>query len=307
MTRSSKNANTGYSEQFKPAVVLGARPLNEWANSFYANTHQESHDDNGNLMLRLNRDLSTDPELSNVIRLITPVSKCTPSFRAVEVVGKTEYSAICIDNGAYENGVYLYLIRPESGWDGKPVFYINQRVMPFARLSDLVIGKSKSGLLLVKLPDTDIIKLNVTLRPSAAGEPEFNTHKTEVLIENLPVAQQKEISSRLNFDAAESCAFIGMQLLQENGNWPSGSGDQQGKEAISSPIGHDWKRIIVAGLTSIGAVLFAFGWAREREGIRNTGSIIAISASAANAIVDVYLLWNATPDNGYQPLPQNDQ
>ena len=40
----------------------------------------------------------------------------------------------------------------------------------------------------IRLPDTDIVKLNVTLRASSALEPTYRTHKTEVCFDNLPDA-----------------------------------------------------------------------------------------------------------------------
>ena len=305
MTRSSKTSAITYADQFKPALQLGSPTLPQWTDFFYAELLQEKYDSGGQLMLRLGREPSSDPDLSGVTRLITPVPDFAPVFREVEISGKKGYSAICADGGVNRIGVFVYLTKSVDVGGGSQEFHVNQKFLPFAMLSDLVVGRTKAGLLELKLPDTDIIKLNVTLRPSPAGEPEFRTYKTEVLIENLPAAEQQQIENALNFEAASVAGFIGSQVVRAAGSWPSGAVAELGEHPPQPPQPPQQpprKTVLVASATSLGALSLAFGALRRNPRYGMLGSFFIAAGHATSLWMDIY----NPPPRPPQPPRNND-
>ena len=288
MTRSSKTSAITYADQFKPALQLGSPALPQWADFFYAELLQEKYDSGGQLMLRHGREPSSDPELSGVTRLMTPVPDFAPVFREVEISGKKGYSAICADGGVNRLGVFVYLTKCVDVGGGSREFHINQKFLPFAMLSDLVVGRTKAGLLELKLPDTDIVKLNVTLRPSPAREPEFRTYRTEVLIENLPAAEQQQIENSLNFEAASIAAFIGYQQIRAAGNWPSRPAAEMAEQPPQPPQQPPRKMVLVASATSLGALSLAFGALRRNPRYGMLGSFFIAAGHATSLWMDIY-------------------
>lgn len=271
MTKRNVSAPPSYSDQFKPAIQLRRPTLDQWADYFYATQLQEQFDSNGEHFLRLGRTLSPNPNLSTIVQLTTPVTGVAPLFRQVEVLGKKDYSAICVDAGPNQLGVCVYLLQTVTAKTGQPETYINIRYMPYAMLSDLVHDTTKAGLLELRLPVTDIAKLNVTLRPSPIKEPEYRTFKTEVLFENLPTDVQQRIENQLNFQSGSIAAFTGYQMLGACRQWPTGVGSQLSAEVGVPPWASSIKKGVVAILVSVGSVAGVVGQATDDNTLKAVG------------------------------------
>ncbi|MCX8508030.1 MAG: hypothetical protein ORN49_03980 [Rhodobacteraceae bacterium] len=281
MAKPMKSSAADYSNQFKPAIQLGAPTLTQWADGFYALQLQDKVDANGDHYLRLGRGASSDPALNSVIQLQTAVPGFTPNYREVEVTGKKGYTALCFEGGTNQLGVFVYLMRSADVGSGATEIHINTRYMPYVMLTDLVVGTTKGGLLEIKLPDADIAKLNVTLRLSPLQEPEFRTFKTEVLFENLPASAQQEIESKLNFQAASIAAFVGYQILGAQGQVSPVSGLGAANGLDLSPT---TKAFGVAVLVTVGAVVNVVNAIVQKNPIGGVGAGLAGAGS-------VYLAW----------------
>jgi hypothetical protein len=163
--------------------------------------------------------------------------------------------------------------------------------MPFAMLTDLVVATTKDGLLEISLPTNDIAKLNVTLRASPAGEPEFRTYKTEVVFGNLPITTQQQIETQLNFQSASIAAFTGFQILAAEGQWPPKvSRPAPGVSNVGVP---PWvsttKRVLVATLVSVGSVVGVVGAATENHVVQVVGLGIGGAGIIANYWLNVWV------------------
>jgi hypothetical protein len=289
MAKAMKTNAADYSNQFKPALHLGAMTLAQLGEMAYAVPFQDRIDPTGEHFLRLGRGLSTDPGLAGVIQLITPVPGFTPLARTVEVTGKKDYTAICIEGGMNQLGVFLYMMRSADAGGGARVVHINTRFLPFAMLSDLVVGTTKDGLLELRLPDADIAKLNVTLRITPLQEPEYRTFKTELIFENLPTAQQQEIESRLNFQAASVAAFLGFQLLASQGQLDAA----QGVGAADVGINGSTKFAILAAIVTLGVILAGTAAIlRSASADSVVTNSIGLSAAGVAGAASLYGAWD---------------
>lgn len=300
MAKQPKSNANEYSNQFKPAINLGAPGLEDWSRGFYALQLQEKVDGNGEHYLRLGRGVSDDPALNSVFQLQTMISGFAPNYRQVEVSGKKGYSALCFEGGANQLGVFVYLFRNATQGADSSELHINIRYLPYVMLTDLIVGTAKSGLLEIKLPDVDIAKLNVTLRLSALQEPEYRTFKSEVLFENLPTSAQEEIENSLNFRAASVAAFIGYQIL--------GARNQNSPEAVAGAeaglgINPSTKAFGVAVLVTAGAVINVV----NNIVLRNPLGGIGAGLTGAGAIYIAWTRWNDIRRQENPPLLQNQQ
>ncbi|WP_141137879.1 hypothetical protein [Actibacterium lipolyticum] len=246
--------------------------------------------------LRLGRGQSDDPSLGTIVQLQTPISGFTPNFREVEVVGKKGFKALCAEGGANQLGVFVYLVQTVDAGGGKSETYVNSRYMPYAMLTDLITATSATGLLQIRIPDTDVVKLNVTLRASPTGEPEFRTHKTEVKFENLPVATQQQIEAQLNFQSASISAFTAYQVLSTLGLWSANVADLGADVPDWAPTA---KKVVVATLVTIGSVVLVFGEASEDHATIVVGGGLVAAGLVTNYWVNVWV-----PD--FQPDPADN-
>ncbi len=281
MAKPVKPSAADYSNQFKPALQLGSPSLAEWTEGFYARLLQEKVDAAGEHYLRLGRGVASDPTLNRVIQLQTAVPGFTPNCRDVEVTGKKGYTALCYEGGANQQGLFVYLLRSIDVGGNASEVYINVRYLPYAILTDLVVGTAKGGLLEIRLPETDIAKLNVTMRLSALQEPEFRTFKTEVIFENLPTAAQQEIESQLNFQAASVSAYLGYQILSAQGQLTAATGHGAASAVELSPT---TKAFAVAVLVTAGAVVNVVNAIVQRNPVGGVGAGLAGAGA-------VYLAW----------------
>jgi len=303
MTRRNSNTTPDYSAQFKPAVQLGRPTLDQWSESFFATKMQEQYDDSGEHFLRLGRGVSNAPGLSAVTQLTTPLPSFVPNFREVEVLGKKNYTALCVDGGANQLGVCVYLLQTVDTGGGNAETHINLRYMPFAMLTDLVVATTTAGLLEINLPTTDIAKLNVTLRASPAGEPEFRTFKTEVVFENLPLATQQQIETQLNFQSASIAAFNAFQILSSEGQWPPAVKRATAGNLQVPPWASMVKKVIVATLVTIGSVVGVVGAATENHVV----SVVGLGIGGAGIITNYWLnlgIPDFPPARPAQVVPQ---
>ncbi|MEE9453005.1 MAG: hypothetical protein V3V13_01310 [Paracoccaceae bacterium] len=293
-----------YSNLYKPAIQLGNPDLNQWATFFYAQTMQErfvsgnsrSSDEH---LLRLGRGVSDDPTMSAIVQLKTPVAGFLPNFREVEIVGKKGYKALCVEGGANQQGVFVYLLQTLDTGNGITETHVNSRYMPFAILTDLVKGTTNTGKLEIQLPDIDLVKLNVTLCMTPAGEPEYRTHKTEVIFDNLPTAAQQTIENQLNFQSASVIAFNAFQILAS----VTAPSTEANAMALDVP---NWaptaKKSTVAVIVTIGTIVTIVGRAIGDATTRDVGLGLAASGVVLNYWLSIWV-----PDTLPAPPPQSDE
>jgi hypothetical protein len=282
----SKSHKRDYSDQFKPAVQLGRPTLDDWSENFYAQQIQERFVE-GEHYQRLCRTPSQDPELVTATQLRTPVPGYVPTFREVTLRERREQLALCIDNGPNHIGVFLYLLQPLDAGNS-----IDARIqlvyMPFATLSDISSVPKKPGPLEVRLPDTDYALLDIMLRPSPTGEPEYRTTNTEVYFDEISEAQRTQIRSTLNFQAASIAAFGAYQLLNEIELWGAMTTGDASLAVAVPPWASTAKKVTVATLVSIGAVVGVIGQAIDD----NTTKVVGLGFAGAALITNYWLgVW----------------
>ncbi len=288
----------GYSDQFKPAIQLGTPTTDQWADFFYATLLQDTVIE-GEHLLRLGRGTSTEPGFNDIIQLKTPVANFAPNFREVQVTGKKGYNAICVEGGPETLGVFVYLTQTVvSGSDTE--VHINSRYLPYAKLTDLVVPTAKDGPLELRLPNTGIAKLNVTLRHSPAGEPIFRTFKTEALFDDLTPAVIQFIENQLNFQSASISAYIGYQTLCANGQWPPSNASD---EDVGLPTLTPLARAVLAGvLVTAGTVTKVYGMTTDNSVAEAVGEGLLGAVVVLEAWQNIAGLW-AAPAAAPPPPP----
>lgn len=300
MAKPMKNNPADYSNQFKPAIQLGAMSLAQLGDLAYAMPLQEKVDASGEHFLRLGRGLSTDPGLSAVTQLLTTVPGFAPKLRQVEVTGKKGYTAWCVEGGTNQLGVFVYLTRTADAGGNVSEFHINTRYLPYAMLTDLVVGTTKDGLLEIKLPEADIAKLNVTLRLSLLNEPVYRTYKTELLFENMPTAVQQTLESQLNLQTASVAAFLAFQVQKVTTRAAAPTGVSAA--ALADPV-EVTKSLLLAIVVTSGAVLAVVNQGLAENPIGGVGAGL-LGAGAVFTAWERFARAVRAPAPQPQPQPQ---
>ncbi len=208
MTRNGRSVSTGYAEQFKPAQMLGAQTLNEFANNSYLQERKEGYDAVGMPILYSSHS-PTEQDLNSLYRLDTLQSNVQPVIRPVEVSGKTDFQSFLIELQDSCTGLTLVMLQESDG-----AVFCNVRLLPLSTLEQLLNPTaSKSGLLKIKLPTSNIIKLNITLKASNVGEVVYQTYKTEITLDDLSEDDRLKLKARLELNAAKSIAHYVSQML----------------------------------------------------------------------------------------------
>lgn len=208
MTRNGRSVSTSYAEQFKPAQILGAQTLNEFANNSYLQERKEGYDAAG-MPILYSSNSPTEPDLNSLYRLDTLQVNVQPVIRPVEVSGKTDFQSFLIELQDNCTGLTLVMLQESDG-----AVFCNVRLLPFSTLEQLLNPTaSKSGLLKIKLPVHNIIKLNVTLKASNVGEVLYQTHKTDITLDDLSDDDRLKLKARLELNAAKSIAHYVSQML----------------------------------------------------------------------------------------------
>ncbi len=198
---------TDYANTFKPAKVFGLPSTAEMLNRVFLKENKETYDEQGNQLFYSNLGHlgnTGNPDAMSVFTLQIANPNITPHIRKVVVKGKEDY----------QNNSYL--IEPRLGSPGIAIImmkeinvlkqiYCNVRILPFLRVKDIIVD-TNSELLTVNIPLNNVVKLNVTLTPSNAGEPLYQTHKTEVTLENTTEAQVVTLKNNLEFSGANLVA-----------------------------------------------------------------------------------------------------
>lgn len=280
----SKGTTPGLPNQFKPAVVLSAMPMTEFSSTYYLTLQKETYTSSGTPMVHL----TDDPDLSDgnpVTSMITRFPLLTPTLREVTVFGKKHMQAglIEFDPGGYGIGVIMTQVV-----EGE--IYVNVRFMPFAPLTDIVTP-DKDGTLIAYLPNTDIAKLNVTLKPSAAGEPIYRTHKVEVLFSNATEAQVSEITSQLELFSAGVIAHVTKDMLSTVAHWPPADLAAVKETMRCSPFARQTVSTVLLGcslvcVVVVGGLAIAYNTASKdnQAGLLIGGEIAGFSAAVLGAV-----------------------
>lgn len=209
MIRNGKVTATSYAEQFKPALILGAQTLSDLANNSYLQEKKEGYDSTGMPILYAN-DTPAEPNLNSLYRFDTLQTNVKPSVRQVEVSGKTDFTTFLIELQDGSTGLNLVMLQESNG-----MVFCNLRLLPFSSLSQLIntTGSSGPGLLRIKLPTANIIKLNITLKASNVGEILYQTHKTEIALDDLSDEDNLKLKAKLELEAAKTAAHYVSQMV----------------------------------------------------------------------------------------------
>ncbi len=208
MTRNGRTVISGYAEQFKPAQILGAQTLNEFANNSYLQERKEGYDAAGMPVLYSSTN-PTEQDLNSLFRLDTLQANVQPVIRPVDVAGKTDFQSFLIELQDSCTGLTLVMLQESEG-----AVFCNVRLLPFSTLEQLLNPTaSKAGLLKIKLPTSNIMKLNITLKASNVGEVLYQTHKTEITLDDLSDGDRLKLKARLEFSAAKTIAHYVSQML----------------------------------------------------------------------------------------------
>ncbi|MDJ0826701.1 MAG: hypothetical protein QNJ16_14465 [Rhodobacter sp.] len=278
----ARSKTEDFAESFKPAIQLGHPDPAQWETNFFATQLPETRSKTGQHAVLLAGAPEADTPSQDVMLVATPVAGFQPTFRQVEVVDKSKYTAFAVEGGLTEPGVFVLLLQVGQAKDGQAEAYVNSRFVPFATLPELTKGTGQSGLLQIELPRSGIVKLNVTIRPTPAGEPEFRTFKTEVLIDGLSAAQAQEIANRLNFKSSSLISVLGAEILAAMDLWPLPTADIA-EMAVGLPqLQPRTKRIIALTLVAVGTVTGVTGGLLAVAGL---GSVVSGSVGAAGVLI----------------------
>ncbi|MEL6142432.1 MAG: hypothetical protein AAFU67_12515 [Bacteroidota bacterium] len=226
-SKKQKSSDGPYAESFKPAVVFGSPTVDQMLNQIYLKEIREYYTEEGYQMVYSSLTHDSQPnelEGQPLYLMETSDSNITPYIRPVIVKGKEDYknNSYVLENGANEQGVCVVLLKEVS--DSGEV-YCNLRFLPYAYLQDLILD-SQSEVVKIDLPDTDIIKLNVTLKPSSTGETLYKTHKTEIIIESAPEEEIIKTKAALELEGAKFIANYADKLLIHKLNDSAGNTHQ---------------------------------------------------------------------------------
>ncbi len=211
-----------YANTFKPAKVFGLPSTAEMLNRVFLKENKETYDEQGNQLFYSNLGhlgATDNPDAISVFTLQIADPNITPHIRNVVVKGKEDF----------QNNSFL--IEPRLGSPGIAIImmkeievsnqiYCNVRILPFSRVKDVIVD-TKSELLTVNIPLNNVVKLNVTLTPSNAGEPLYQTHKTEVILENTTEDQVVTLKNNLEFSGANLVANFASLVISITPNFES--------------------------------------------------------------------------------------
>ena len=277
MSKSKKGSN-GFDSLMKPAFVRNAPNAVDWSDRFYMTAFNESYDSQGMAMVHTAPRAVGDEE-NAVLQLQTPVSGFTPNFRQVEIAGKKDYTGFVIEAGHGVPGIFVYYTKPVGTVKGAAQAYVNLRFMPFATLASISDGTAKSGMMVIDLPKDDILKLNVTLEASVAGEPTFSTHKTEALFDGLSEDTIDGMMVQMNSMAANVVAVVGCQNLHLMGQWPPANASAEMEVECCGPTG---KKILCTTLVAVGSLArIAAAWMPAGYWASGVGTVGIVLTGAA--------------------------
>ncbi len=306
----TKSRTETVSQSFKPAVQLGHPDPAQWETNFFTAQMPETRSNSGQHALLLAGAPDAGAVSQDMMLVTTPIAGFQPTFRQVEVVDKSKYTAFAVEGGINELGIFVLLLRVAKGKTGQLEAQINSRFLPFARLPELTTGVGESGLLKIELPRMGIAKLNVTIRATVANEPEFRTFKTEVLIDGLTDAHAQEIANQLNFKSSSLISVLGSGILDALGQWPILASGSENMAVGLAQLQPRCKRIVALTLVAIGTVTGVTGriLAVAGFGAVFSGSVGAagVLISGSGGILNIYIGIQQR-NQGALPQPQNNE
>ena len=203
-----------YSNYPKPAKIFSQPRLKDLANQIYLKrendivNYSEKNTDNNSNRFRFD--------------MLTANIDIEPSIRIVNIVNRnknyTSYNSFAINyNGA--KGVAVVLTKKDDSSN----FLCNVRIMPLVNLSDLVVKGADSQLVTIDLEKVNLIlKMDITISQSDAGEAHYNTHDidtgniSEFITDNEILTLKKELEFYGAKIAAHYCQEWLEILLDEN-------------------------------------------------------------------------------------------
>lgn len=201
-----------FAEEFKPARILGAASINEMRNNIFIELQNERFNDNRDRLLYLDAPTKIDNDTRSVFTLRTSDSSIKPIVHPVEVVDLREKydHAYAVETESGVKGITVVLIKETKNKDSE--IYANIYFLPFSTLSQ-ILSNCSSTPIGVEVKQDARIKLQITIRPTATGEPSFRTHDTEVNLEGISVDEVK-LKNTLQFEVSKEVAHIVSQLIK---------------------------------------------------------------------------------------------
>lgn len=274
-SKKQKNNEGSYAKSFKPSIVYGMPTSAEMANQVFLAEQEEVYDSNQNQMQYSSLgydETSGNPDAMSIFVLKTKDTGVQPNLRPVTVRGKSDFThSFLIEAAPNTIGVSILLLKQV---DNENEIYCNVRYLPYSTLSDITTDTA-GDIIQVTLPDTNIVKLNVTLKPTTTGEVLFRTHKTEVDLENTTNEEVIRLKGYLEIDGANTVAFLASQILETESD-PNNSQAYTISLSAEDLALPDWitKERVLTGALIVGVVI--------------TGSSLAVAIASGNVAGAVF-------------------
>jgi hypothetical protein len=186
--------------------------MDEIANNISLDLQNERFNDNRDRLLYVDNPTKKDENTRSVFTLTARDTTVRPIVHPVEVIDvNEEYDhAYAIETETGVVGIVVVLIKNTLNKDGE--VYANVYDLPFSTLSQIVSNCSSSPIG-VKVKQNERVKLQVTIRPSATGEPTYKTHDTEVILSQVSEDEINRLKTILQFDSAKDVAHLISQII----------------------------------------------------------------------------------------------
>ncbi len=202
-----------FAERFKPAVILGRPSAEQLRNNIFLELQNERFNENQDRLLYLDTPTKMNEGNRSPLTIRTTDPALKPVFHPVEVVDLKESfdHAFVIEGEIGARGISVLLLKETQNADSE--IYANVYTLPFCTFSDIIFNTNTTPVN-VKVKQSERIKLQVTIRPSATGEANFNTHDTEVLLPEMSKDRINQLKNQLQFEAAAELAHFVSQLVE---------------------------------------------------------------------------------------------
>ncbi len=207
-----------FSNTFKPAILFGTPTLDQLSNQIFVKENKEAFDKNNHQLTYSNLPYDTIPDVPDAMSVYTlETSKLgvRPNIRCVSVRGKKEYThSYLFEAETNDRGLAVIMLK-ENNADNQ--IYCNVRILPYSTLTQVLVNTSGEQME-INIPKSNIVKLNVTLKPSTTGEVLYRTHKTEVDLQNTSEAEADQIRQNLELNGAKYVAYYASMITTPQAN-----------------------------------------------------------------------------------------
>ncbi|MEY8760531.1 hypothetical protein [Chryseobacterium tongliaoense] len=197
-----------YSNELKPAQILNLRSLQELNESFYLLRESDT------------AYFSMKKPENNINRAVftleTSSINIQPTVRLVSCVNKNKkygsYQSFVVEPKDKSTGITVVMMK----LDDPKTFYCNVRILPLNTLNDVADKEADSKILTVNLEKANVIlKTDITISPSNAGEAMYSTHDVDVngISDLVTQSEITELKRELEFQGAKLIAHYCQEIL----------------------------------------------------------------------------------------------